>query len=81
MVKSFRVTISEDEFQIFTQIKDSLGLRADAEVPLFVTTSLRPLSRTIRHTESVRTRTDMSVQEKRNDYNGAHGGMPNSQAN
>jgi len=32
MVKSFRVTMSEDEFQIFTQIKDSLGLRADAEV-------------------------------------------------
>lgn len=32
VVKSFRVTMSDEEFQIFTAIKKSLGLRADAEV-------------------------------------------------
>ena len=31
-VKSFRVTMNDEEAQIFSQIKKHLGLRADAEV-------------------------------------------------
>jgi len=31
-VKSFRVTMNDEEAQIFSRIKKHLGLRADAEV-------------------------------------------------
>lgn len=31
-VKSFRVTMTDEETQVFQQIKKRLGLRADAEV-------------------------------------------------
>lgn len=32
IIKSFRVTMTAEEYQVFTAIKDRLGLRADAEV-------------------------------------------------
>jgi hypothetical protein len=32
VVKSFRVTMNDEEFETYQRIKEDLGLRADAEV-------------------------------------------------